>query len=134
MVRRSSAIINCVMLFWYEKKKVLGRKMHANENISPALRISITLDYLVTVDRNRETKRELERDVLFRLSYDKAEIPVSGRTLAKVLQDLEAPLPEHTTLNRISGALLMNRSIIKKFVSSLFSTFLMMEISITKTN
>jgi len=89
--------------------------MHANEDIAPALRISITLDYLVTVDRNRETKQELERDVLFRLSYDKAEIPVSSRTLAKVVQDLEAPLPEHTTLNRISGTILMNESIIKKF-------------------
>ena len=89
--------------------------MHANENIAPALRISITLDYLVTVDGNKETKQELERDVLFRLSYDKAEVPISGRTLAKIVQDLEAPLPEHTTLNRISGTLLMNRSIIKKF-------------------
>lgn len=89
--------------------------MHANENIAPALRISITLDYLVTVDGNKETKQELERDLLFRLSYDKAEVPVSGRTLAKIVQDLEAPLPEHTTLNRISGTLLMNRSIIKKF-------------------
>ncbi|MBH72622.1 MAG: hypothetical protein CMM57_02945 [Rhodospirillaceae bacterium] len=89
--------------------------MHSNEDIAPALRISITLDYLVTVDRNRETKQELERDVLFRLSYDKAEIPVSSRTLAKVVQDLEAPLPEHTTLNRISGTILMNESIIKKF-------------------
>tara|TARA_B100001093_G_scaffold467228_1_gene486266 strand:+ start:459 stop:770 length:312 start_codon:yes stop_codon:yes gene_type:complete len=103
------------MLFWYEKKKVLGRKMHANENISPALRISITLDYLVTVDKNRVTKQELERDVLFRLGYDRAEIPVSSQTLAKVVQELEAPLPEHTTLNRISGTLLMNQSIIKKF-------------------
>ena len=64
---------------------------------------------------NKETKQELERDLLFRLSYDKAEVPVSGRTLAKIVQDLEAPLPEHTTLNRISGTLLMNRSIIKKF-------------------
>ena len=89
--------------------------MHANENIAPALRISITLDYLVTVDGNKETKQDLERDLLFRLSYDKAEVPVSGRTLAKIVQDLEAPLPEHTTLNRISGTLLMNRSIIKKF-------------------
>ncbi len=89
--------------------------MHANQNTAPALRISITLDYLVTVDGNKETKHELERDVLFRLSYDKAELPVSGRTLANVVQDLEAPLPEHTTLNRISGTLLMNRSIIKKF-------------------
>ena len=89
--------------------------MHANEDIAPALRISITLDYLVTVDRNRETKQELEREMLFRLSYDKAEIPVSSRTLAKVVQDLEAPLPEHTTLNRISGTILMNESIIKKF-------------------
>tara|TARA_B100000989_G_scaffold259310_1_gene209447 strand:- start:159 stop:428 length:270 start_codon:yes stop_codon:yes gene_type:complete len=89
--------------------------MHANEDIAPALRISITLDYLVTVDRNRETKQELEREMLFRLSYDKAEMPVSSRTLAKVVQDLEAPLPEHTTLNRISGTILMNESIIKKF-------------------
>ena len=89
--------------------------MHANENIAPALRISLTLDYLVTVDGKREIKQELERDVLFRLSYDKAEIPVSSRTLAKVVQELEAPLPEHTTLNRISGTILMNQSIIKKF-------------------
>ena len=89
--------------------------MHANENIAPSLRISLTLDYLVTVDGKRETKQELERDVLFRLSYDKAEIPVSSRTLAKVVQELEAPLPEHTTLNRISGTILMNQSIIKKF-------------------
>ena len=89
--------------------------MHANEDIAPALRISITLDYLVTVDGNRETKQELERDVLFRLSYDKAEIPVSSRTLAKVVQELEAPLPEYTTLNRTSGTILMNESIIKKF-------------------
>ena len=89
--------------------------MHANENIAPALRISLTLDYLVTVDGKREIKQELERDVLFRLSYDKAEIPVSSRTLAKVVQELEAPLPEHITLNRISGTLLMSESIIKKF-------------------
>ena len=89
--------------------------MHANENIAPALRISITLDYLVTVDGNKETKQELERDVLFRLSYDKAEIPVSSRTLAKIVQELEAPLPEHTTLNRISGTIIINQSIIKKF-------------------
>ena len=89
--------------------------MHANENIAPALRISLTLDYLVTVDGKREIKQELERDVLFRLSYDKAEIPVSSRTLAKIVQELEAPLPEHTTLNRISGTILINQSIIKKF-------------------
>ena len=89
--------------------------MHANENIAPALRISLTLDYLVTVDGKREIKQELERDVLFRLSYDKAEIPVSSRTLAKIVQELEAPLPEHTTLNRISGTIIINQSIIKKF-------------------
>ena len=89
--------------------------MHANENIAPALRISLTLDYLVTVEGKRETKQELERDVLFRLSYDKTEIPVSSRTLAKVVQELEAPLPEHSTLNRIGGTILMNQSIIKKF-------------------
>ena len=89
--------------------------MHANENIAPALRISLTLDYLVTVEGKRETKQELERDVLFRLSYDKTEIPVSSRTLAKIVQELEAPLPEHTTLNRISGTIIINQSIIKKF-------------------
>ena len=89
--------------------------MHANENTAPSLRISITLDYLVTVDGNKEVRKELERDVSFRLSHDKDEVPVSGQTLAEVVKDLEAVLPEYISLNRLGGALLMNRSIIKKF-------------------
>ncbi|MBC26590.1 MAG: hypothetical protein CMM41_05200 [Rhodospirillaceae bacterium] len=89
--------------------------MHANQNTAPPLRISISLDYLITVDGNRDTKLELESDVLFRLSYDKDEVPISGQTLDKVLHDLEATLPEHTSLNRLGGTLSMNRSVVKRF-------------------
>ena len=89
--------------------------MHANENNAHPLRISITLDYLISVDGNRGPQQELERDILFRLDYDKDEIPVSSQTLDKLTRDLEAALPNEICLNRVGGTLMLDRAIVKHF-------------------
>ena len=89
--------------------------MHANENTAHPLRISMSLDYLISIDGNRGPKQELERDILFRFDYDKDEVPVSGATLDKVARDLEATLPNDTCLNRVGGTLILNRTIVKHF-------------------
>ncbi|MEE2932254.1 MAG: hypothetical protein VX941_02390 [Pseudomonadota bacterium] len=89
--------------------------MHANENTAHPLRISITLDYLISVDGKSDPKQELERDILFRLNYDKDEIPVGSQTFDIIARDLEATLPNDICLNRIGGTLSLNRAIVKHF-------------------
>ena len=74
--------------------------------------IDIAFKYLVTFEGEGHLP---EQDLLFRLGYDPAEIPVSDDLFNRVKNELLEVLPTRTKIDRVGGELSLNGAKVKKF-------------------
>tara|TARA_A100000164_G_C21851449_1_gene745200 strand:+ start:147 stop:422 length:276 start_codon:yes stop_codon:yes gene_type:complete len=74
--------------------------------------IEISFKYLVTPKGEEDLT---EQDLLFRLGYDPAEIPVSDDLFTCFQNEISKVLPSNTRLDRIGGELSLNGLRIKNF-------------------
>ena len=79
------------------------------------LHISVSFDYLVDVEGERIDLDGLQDNLVFRLSYDDAEIPFGEKVFAALKSDITEVLPPNVNVNRVGGALFLNGEKIKNF-------------------